>query len=299
MRAIAAGLALGVLLAGATAWTRSPQSQTAPAAQPVATAASPDYSAVYCSNFITSDRGKEDSYIISGEESNSKLVFATRDYVFINKGSNQGVREGDQFSAIRSDSDPLQVPWFKWQKKLMGAMGTHYSDIGRVRVTTVHPKVSIAQVVFSCGMMMQRADILRPYEDRPAPPYKDPMKFDYFAPISGKPVAMVVTMRDFFQEAGVGSAVYVNLGTKQGVKVGDYFRVFRYQGSRNETAVQTPGYQYRLYGFGSTPVRYNWNDLPRQILGEGIVLNVSRNSSTVLLTNSRIEIYAGDYVELE
>jgi hypothetical protein len=247
---------------------------------------------------VTDDKVPKDTYVISGEESNVKIGFHQGELVFVNKGSNQGVREGDQFSVIRPDKDPLQVPWFKWQKKLMRAMGTHYADIGRVRVTIVHPKVSIAQVVFSCGMV-QRGDILRPYEDRPAPPYKDPAKFDYFAPVSGKPLAMVVTMKDFYQEAGMGSIVYVNLGTGQGVKVGDYFRVFRYQGSRNETAVQTPAYQYRLYGFGSTPVRYSWNDLPRQILGEGIVLSVSRNSSTVLLTNSRIEIYAGDYVELE
>jgi hypothetical protein len=39
--------------------------------------------------------------------------------------------------------------------------------------------------------------------------------------------------------------------------------------------------------------------LPREILGEGIVLNVSQNASSVLLTTSRSEIMAGDYVELE
>jgi hypothetical protein len=54
-----------------------------------------------------------------------------------------------------------------------------------------------------------------------------------------------------------------------------------------------------MYGFGSAKEHYTWKDLPREILGEGIVLNVSRNSSTVLITHSTIEIYAGDYVELE
>jgi hypothetical protein len=54
-----------------------------------------------------------------------------------------------------------------------------------------------------------------------------------------------------------------------------------------------------MYGFGSTPVAYKWNDLPREVLGEGIVLNASPNSSTVLITYSRIEIFAGDYAEIE
>jgi hypothetical protein len=62
---------------------------------------------------------------------------------------------------------------------------------------------------------------------------------------------------------------------------------------------QTKDYQFMMYGFGSAPARYQWNDLPREILGEGIVFNVSRNSSTIMITFSSAEIYAGDYVEIE
>jgi hypothetical protein len=54
-----------------------------------------------------------------------------------------------------------------------------------------------------------------------------------------------------------------------------------------------------MYGYGSAPARYEWNDLPREILGEGMVINVSRNSSTVVVTYSTLEIYAGDYIEIE
>jgi len=44
---------------------------------------------------------------------------------------------------------------------------------------------------------------------------------------------------------------------------------------------------------------YSWEGLPREILGEGIVLRVSGNTATVMITAVRREIYAGDYVELE
>jgi hypothetical protein len=158
--------------------------------------------------------------------------------------------------------------------------------------------VAIAQVTLSCDYM-QRGDIVLPFQERPAPVFKDPGAFDHFAPISGKPVAMVVQSKDYQQSAGQGNTVYVNLGTNKGVKVGDYYRIFRYQGSLAELAPQTKDYQDRLYGFGSSPGRYTWNDLPREVLGEGIVINVSRNSSTVLITYSTIDIYTGDYVEIE
>src|SRR5256886_14977363 len=109
-------------------------------------------------------------------------------------------------------SDVCSSDLFKWQEKLLKAMGTPYLDAGQVRVVDVQPKVSVAQVIFSCGYM-QRGDILQPYQDRPAPPYKEPAAFDHFAPVSGKPVAMVVAGKDYGQIYGKLSAVYVNLGT--------------------------------------------------------------------------------------
>jgi len=257
-----------------------------------------DFSTVNCSGFVTDQKVPDEIRLVSGEQSNYKITFARGDYVHINRGQDKGVRVGDRFSVVRPDKDPTDVPWFKWQEKLLKAMGTPYLDAGQVRVVDVQPKVSVAQVIFSCGYM-QRGDILQPYQDRPAPPYKDPAAFDRFAPVSGKPVAMVVVGKDYGQIYGKLSPVYVNLGTNQGVKVGDYFRIFRYQGSLAETVPQNKGYQYSMYGFGSAPTRYEWNDLPREILGEGIVINVSRNSSTMVITFSSIEVYAGDYIEIE
>jgi hypothetical protein len=39
--------------------------------------------------------------------------------------------------------------------------------------------------------------------------------------------------------------------------------------------------------------------LPREIIGEGIVINEGPNGSTMLITYSSLPVYAGDYVELE
>jgi hypothetical protein len=299
MRAIAAGMGLGMLLAGASAWTQnSPQSQTISSTQPVPTATSPDFSAVYCSNFVTSDRLAGDSRMISGEESDTKLVFALRDLVSINKGANQGVHIGDRYSVFRPEEDPARVQWFKWQNKLMKAMGSLYKDTGQLKVVNVQPNVSVAEIIFACDYL-QRGDFISPLQDRPSPPYKPAEAFDIFAPVSGKSVGMLVVGKEFSQVYGKFSTVYVNLGTNQSVKVGDYLRIFRYQGSHAELAPNYDDYQYSMYGFGTTPVKYKWNDLPRDVLGEGIVLNVGPNSSTILVTVARMDIYAGDYVEIE
>ena len=291
MRARIAVLSLSVFLGGAVSSAQN-ASQDAPAIPQI------DFSTVNCSGFVADQHVPDEIRIVSGEQSNYKITFTRGDYVHINRGQDKGVRVGDRFSVVRADKDPTDVPWFKWQEKLLKAMGTPYMDAGQVRVVNVQPKVSVAQVIFSCGYM-QRGDILQPYQDRPAPPFKDSAAFDHFAPVSGKPVAMVVAGKDYGQVFGKLSAVYVNLGSGQGVKVGDYFRIFRYQGSMAETVPQNKGYQYSVYGFGSAPTRYEWNDLPREVLGEGIVINVNRNSSTMVITFNSIEVYAGDYVEIE
>lgn len=299
MRAIASTFCLGFFLTATGAWAQTgTPSQVVSSTQAVPTATAPDYTAIYCSGLVSSDKLPDDTRLISGEQSNIKLIFSRGDYVFLSKGSNQGVKVGDRYSVIRAVTEPNQVQWFKWQHKLMKAMGTVYSDQGQVRVIRVEPNTSTAEITFSCDYM-QRGDIVLPFQERPSPAYKTAGQFDHFAPPSGKAVGMVVIGHTFTQLFGKNSTMYVNLGSDQGVKQGDYIRIFRREGSLSETAPNYDDYQFKMYGFGSTPVKYKWSDLPREVLGEGVVINVNRNSSTVYVTYTNIDVFAGDYVEIE
>ena len=124
--------------------------------------------------------------MISGEQSNIKIIFARGDYVYINKGSVQGVHVGDRFYVIRPEADPVKVQWFKWQDKLMKAMGTVYRDTGQLCCHCVQPNVSTAQVSFTPAITCSAATSFGPMQERPSPPYKPADKFDHFAPVSGK-----------------------------------------------------------------------------------------------------------------
>jgi hypothetical protein len=257
----------------------------------------PTQEQMYCSGISTDQAPSKDAYVISGEDSRFKITFHPGDLVYINQGAAQGVKVGDEFEVIRPVHDLMPNKWFKWQLQLDKAMGTKYADIGILRVVHVQPKTSTSQIALSCDMM-QRGDIILPLKERVAPEFHD-VKFDIFAPPSGKKTAMIVTGKGYAQLSGTGTIVYVNLGSAQGVQVGNYFRVFRYQGSHSESIYEMQKTSYQVYGFGGTPVVYTWDNLPRQVMGEGMVLRTSPNSSTVLLTTTREEIFAGDYVELE
>jgi hypothetical protein len=258
----------------------------------------PGYSTIYCSGFLKDTRVPEDIRVVSGEQAGYKIVWAQGENVYLNVGSDKGIRIGDRFQVVRPSEDPNPIDWFKGQTRIARSMGLLYSDVGQLRVVSVEPKTSVAEVVFSCKDMI-RGDIVRPFEERPTPPFKETGAFDHFAPVSGKPVGTVVTSAMFQQNQGQGTTMYVNLGAAQGVRVGDYLRVFRYQGRDIETVPLTKGYAYQIYGFGSSPTRYEWKGLPREVLGEGIVLNASRNAATVFVTFSSADIYPGDNVEIE
>ncbi len=89
---------------------------------------------VYCSGVVTTEAVPRDNYIITGEESNTKVVFIQNDYVFISKGSSQGVKAGDEFSVVRPVEDPIKVDWTKWQTSILHKMGTVWEDEGRLKV---------------------------------------------------------------------------------------------------------------------------------------------------------------------
>ena len=252
---------------------------------------------IYCSGLASTQAPPQDTYIISGENASYMITYFKGRDVFINRGAAQGVQVGSEFEVIRPVLDPLKSKWFSWQPQLLRAMGTMYADIGRVRVVSVQAKTSVAEVELSCDMM-QRGDLVRPFAARPVPAFHD-VKFDPLISPTGKGRAMVVSGKGYTNAVSAGDIVYVTLGSAQGVQTGNYFRMFRYQAARNETVYQVPRMAYQVYGLGSTPVPYDWNSLPREVVGEGIVLRTGPNSSTVMVTTAREVVMAGDYVEIE
>lgn len=302
-------VALSFALLPVAAWGQQAAQTAAPAPaaqiQPLTTQRD-----VYCSGMMTTNSISRSTVIVSGEQSNYKITFDEGDYVYINQGSNKGVKVGDAFAVMRPINEltnpmfePLSLSnnedmgWFQSQGNLLRSMGQMWEDEGRLKVVAVYPNISIAQVTNLCEYM-QRGDIVRPFEERPVPQLKPEATFDRFAPPSGNKKGIVVIGKNFRGSSGTNDIVYVNLGTKQGAKAGDYLRIYRYQSNEDSNVWQTPNMGTDVWGFGTGP-KISPKDLPREILGEGIVLRSTPNASTVLITLSLREIFAGDHCEIE
>ena len=258
----------------------------------------PNTADVYCSGVITTEAIPYDTYLISGEESSPTTIYAENNYVYINKGASQGVKVGDEFMIVRPEKDPLPFDWFHGQRALRKAMGQQWRDLGKVRVIVAGKDVATALVTYACEHL-ERGDYARPAATRPAPLLKSPKDFDRFAPPTGKANGLVVSSKEFSNGMGQHDVLYINLGSAQSTKVGDFVRFYRYQGTRKEFVYQLRGMQDHIFGYGKTPKPYTPNELPREVLGEGVVLRTSPTSSTILVMHCLREIYLGDSVEIE
>jgi len=249
----------------------------------------------YCAGMITNEGVPYDNYVISGPEADPQTIFSNRQYVYINKGSEGGTKVGDEFMVMRPVKDPFHVRVWDSEHLKANGMGTQWADIGRIHVVNVQPKNAVAEITYSCSYM-QRGDYVRPVVEYPIPAFKPLKDLDRFAPPSGKARARVVRAKNYVMLQGRGSVVYANL---TGVKPGDYIRFFRYSAARSDSIYQIGGMSDHVFGFGKTPEHWSAFDLPREVLGEGVVLRVTPTSASVLIFNEYREIYIGDWVELE
>ena len=258
----------------------------------------PTKSDVYCAGFITNQIVPETSFVAAGWATPHQTRFADRDYIYIQGGS---YAEGTELWVVRHLRDPNHYQAFSGQTAAISAAGEPYADLGRVKVVAMRNNITIAHVEFACDNMTP-GDLVMPYSQRTIPEYHRPVPFDRFAVPNGKLTGRILMSRDFDLVLGAGRKAYLSVGSDQGVKVGDYFRVVRdYQIAKMEPvdalsykASTTEDTQKKPPMF--LPGRAG--ELPRRSLGEAIVIGVSPKSSTVLVTYSLEEMLVGDSVEM-
>ncbi|HVP42521.1 MAG TPA: OmpA family protein [Terriglobales bacterium] len=265
----------------------------------VAKVQAPTYSDVNCAGFITDQPVPKDKYVAAGWATPHQTKFAARDYVYL---SGSGFQEGQRYSIVRHIQDPNVMHYFDDQSRLIGDSGKPYADVGRVLVIGLNGSTAITQVEFACDAMVP-GDVAVPFAAREIPALRPASRFDRFAPPNGKLTGRIIMAKDFDAEVGAGRKVYLNVGSGQGVKVGDYFRVTRtYKDIRRE---RTDSLSYKVYQSEDTqkdPATFPYTrigELPRISLGELVVLAVTPKSSTGMITFSLEDIVVGDGVEME
>ena len=178
---------------------------------------------IYCAGFITKDRIPDANYVNGGLETPISTKFRLGNWSTWREAA---TRLGQLYSIVREMRDVNEYEIYPGQRKILAATGHPYGEIGRVRVVDTRSHSAIAQVEFSCDPI-NPGDVAVPFVEKPAVAFHVPGHFDRFAPANGKLSGRVVLGKDFDSVLGTGMKLYMNMGSNQGVKVGDYFRVVR------------------------------------------------------------------------
>ncbi len=264
---------------------------------------------IYCAGFITKDRIADANYVSGGLETPVSTKFKIGDMIYL---AGSGYQVGQLYSIVRELKDVNEYEIFPGQKKILAATGRPYGEIGRVRVVDTRNHAAVAQVEFSCDPI-NPGDVSMPFVERPAIAFRAPGHFDRFAPASGKLSGRVVLGKDFDSVLGTGMKLYMNMGSNQGVKVGDYFRVVRSYtadlhdpvdslsfktGPAEDTQMRPATYEAGRFDKTKGP-NIPVGDLPRRAVGEVVVVNVTPTAASAMIVFALEDVHAGDTVELD
>src|SRR5262249_51242005 len=114
-----------------------------------------------CAHYIASD-GEDDSLkVIGNEEGAAKNAYAERDILYLNKGSNAGVKAGD-ISSLHHNAYTVNHP------ESGRSMGHKIETTGWARVILVQENTATIVVEHSCGDV-HLGDYLKPFEKANVP----------------------------------------------------------------------------------------------------------------------------------
>ncbi len=279
---------------------------------------------LYCAGFIQYAPAPNNLQIIGGEQEQEQRIYSFGDYVYINAGAQQGVREGQEYIVIRPRGQ------FKSRhSKKKGWLGVYTQEIGGLRVVKVKEQVSVALVTSACDDFLL-GDLLRAAPQRVAPFQREEVKLDRFSDPNGKQKGRIVLARDLREMVTRDHVVFIDLGSEDNVRPGDFLTIYRPLGRGNITRFRdeevTPtassGFGSDIYKGGkfsnkaqrvkdanttgiygpmvtSPDIIGARPRMPRKVVGEMVILSVQQRTATAVITRVAQEVHTGDYVEVQ
>lgn len=275
---------------------------------------------VYCAGYIQNSPVNTNFEIVGADEEREQYVYSQGDFLYVNQGASNGIKVGDVYSVIR----PRGKVKARFSGK--GNLGIYVEEVGSVEIVRVKDGVSVARVKTSCDNFLL-GDLLKPWENRTVPTYSQRPALDIFANPSGKANGRIVMSRGAAETATRDQIVYIDLGSEDGVQVGDYLTVYRPLGkggalnlhqdetmSARDDDYKSDGFKGndfsnmapRKSGENADGAKVTTTDAKkprpaglRKVVGEMVILNVKEKTATALITRNAQEIHTGDLVEIQ
>jgi hypothetical protein len=276
---------------------------------PIARFQTPTAADLYCAGFISQQRLPDANFVDGGLQTPSTTKYSNGEIVYL---AGTGYQSGQLYTIVRELRDVNEYEFYAGQKKMIAGIGQPYAEVGRVKVLDTRSHSAVAEIEFSCDPI-NPGDIAVPFVEKQPIAFHAPVRFDRFAPSNGKLNGRIVLGKDFDGTLGTGGKVYMNFGSNQGVKVGDYFRAVRsytvdlrdpvdslsFKASTSEdTQRRLPTFEAKRFTRTKGP-NIHVADLPRRAVGELVILSLTPTTSTGMIVFALEDVHPGDAVELD
>src|SRR6185295_13130973 len=174
---------------------------------------------VQCAPYVVQSAEDESLRIIGSEDGADKNAFADRDILYLNKGSNAGIKAGDVFQ-FQQVTYPVKHP------ATGKVVGTKIEPTGWGRVILVQESSSSLMVEQSC-QDIHIGDYLKTFERANVPLLLKKPHADRLTPPSGKTQGYVIDQAADATIGAEGNIVTIDLGTDAGIAPGNVFTVSR------------------------------------------------------------------------
>jgi LysM repeat protein len=217
-----------------------------------------------CASYITEHHEDDNLYLIGSEQGKDKVALSQRDIVYLNKGSNAGVKAGDLYS-LHHAAGPVHHP-------ITGRkLGTKIETTGWMKVVLVEENSACGVIEEVCSDI-HAGDYLTPFEKVNVPMVVRREPEECCSPSTGKLSRYVVDLSREATIAGTGDLVTIDAGAEDGISPGTVFSVFR--------------------------IMYPSAPSPRNVVAEATVVAVRERTAIAKVTYARTEVMVGDQVEL-
>ena len=237
-----------------------------------------------------------DLYIAGVEQEGTAILASEGQIVYLNGPRTGLLKVGEINSVIRPEGvvrDPSTGI----------DLGLYYKDLGAVRIESVQDGVAIARIIQSCCEMI-KGDLIVPKKDRPDIEAQGEFSNDLTPVPSNGIKGSILLGKDNLNELSNGQICFIDLGSKDGIKTGDRFTVFRAYPPFDKKEIGVADVLDTGTGYLNTKLTNReqvnaalyMRKLPSQILGDIVILETGDSISTGKIIHCLSEIHPGDSV---
>jgi hypothetical protein len=230
-----------------------------------------------CADSIQDVSMPSDLYVVGSADEGTVNEITKGQILYLNGPKISSLKTGDINRIVR--------PAEKVRDPLTGnRLGVYYKDIGSIHIEAVNRDNAVARVISSCEGIV-KGDLVLPSAPKPMVYFQGELSNELTQLPENGLIATILMGKNDIKYLTTGQLCFLGRGSRDGVKSGDRFTVFRPQ----------PHFDSRDISItDKMSTMLQKRKLPSKILGDIIIVDAGDKVSTGKVINSLFDMHPGD-----